>query len=127
MNFCDDRQYIRFLKRELEKLKESQGHNVEKRIEVSYKEDNGKWGKLEQDMVNHPPHYKQGGVEVIDVMKAKLSIEEYKGFLKGNALKYLFRMEHKGRPAEDAKKAQWYINKLVEVVSNDGDVSQSKE
>lgn len=65
------------------------------------------------DMVNQPPHYTSGGIETIDYMRAKMTPEEYRGFLKGNAIKYLSRAEMKGG-AEDYKKAQWYINKLVE-------------
>jgi len=35
------------------------------------------------------------------------------GYCKGNVQKYLWRMEHKGKPKEDALKAQWYLNKLI--------------
>lgn len=65
------------------------------------------------DMVNHPPHYKVGGIELIDFLQAKLTPEEFKGFLKGNALKYLSRANHKGEQGEDYKKGQWYLNRLV--------------
>jgi hypothetical protein len=64
-------------------------------------------------MVNHPPHYKAGGIEVIDFMVAKLSREELKGYLKGNIIKYLSRSGLKGKELEDFKKAQWYLNRLV--------------
>ena len=40
------------------------------------------------DMVNHPPHYTNGGIETIDYIKAKMSAEEYIGYLRGNILKY---------------------------------------
>ena len=67
------------------------------------------------DVVNQPPHYKVGGIETIDYLQAKLSPEAFKGFLHGNTLKYLSRADHKGNATEDFKKAQWYLNKLVEV------------
>jgi hypothetical protein len=67
------------------------------------------------DVVNQPPHYKVGGIETIDYLEAKLSPEAFKGFLHGNTLKYLSRANHKNNATEDFKKAQWYLNKLVEV------------
>ena len=68
---------------------------------------------MTQDNIN-PDHYKQGGIETIDYLRAKLTPEEFKGFLKGNAIKYLSRAELKGGK-EDYKKAQWYINELNEL------------
>lgn len=68
----------------------------------------------EPEMVNHPEHYNQGGVECIDAIKSCMSEEAYKGFLHGNALKYLYRCKHKGKMVEDLDKAIWYINKLKE-------------
>lgn len=66
------------------------------------------------DPIN-PNHYKAGKIEVIDIMQDQLSPEEFKGFCKGLAIKYLCRADHKNG-LEDYKKAQWYINKLVEVL-----------
>lgn len=65
------------------------------------------------DMVNHPDHYTTGGIEVIDYLKAKLTDEEFAGFCKGNIIKYLSREKHKGG-IESLKKAQWYLNRLIE-------------
>lgn len=66
------------------------------------------------DMVQHPQHYNQGGIECIDAIKAatvgKTGIE---AFCVGNAIKYLFRYENKNG-LEDVKKAQWYINRLIQ-------------
>lgn len=67
------------------------------------------------DMVNHPPHYKIGGIESIDYLEAKLSPEEFAGFCKGNALKYLSRAGHKADADEDIRKAVWYLNRLLAV------------
>lgn len=66
------------------------------------------------DMVNHPPHYTSGGIETIDYIRAKLDDEAYRGYLQGNALKYLSRTGKKFDAVEDLKKAVWYLNKLVE-------------
>ena len=65
-----------------------------------------------KDEVNYPSHYVNGGLEVIDIMEAKLSTEEFEGFLTGNVLKYLFRHKMKNGII-DLKKAQWYLNKLI--------------
>ena len=64
----------------------------------------------EADMVNSPPHYTKGGIETIDFIQAKLSPEEYRGYLRGNLLKYASRMGAKGE--DDAGKAAWYADRL---------------
>jgi len=66
-----------------------------------------------EDMVNHPPHYTQGSVECIDAMQAALSPEEFVGFLKASVIKYVWRLNDKDEPLENAKKARWYLNKLI--------------
>lgn len=66
----------------------------------------------------NPNHYKHGKIEVIDIMRDQLSHEEFKGFCKGLIIKYLCRADHKNG-LEDYKKAQWYLNKLVEVLENE--------
>ena len=43
------------------------------------------------DMVNSPSHYQLDGLEAIDIIKASLTADEYLGYLKGNALKYMLR------------------------------------
>jgi len=67
---------------------------------------------LYEDYVNSPPHYNSGAVECIEAIKASMSTEEYKGYLKGNTLKYLWRYNYKGKPVEDIEKARWYLEKL---------------
>ena len=64
-----------------------------------------------KDMVNHPPHYKVGGVETIDYIEAKLSPEEFAGYCRGNALKYLSRAGHKDATAQEIGKAIWYLQR----------------
>jgi len=66
------------------------------------------------DSVNHPPHYTTGGIETLDVIRAKMSSDRFQGYLMGNVLKYLLRCEYKEKRLEDIKKAQFYLNALVE-------------
>ena len=66
------------------------------------------------DPVNHPPHYMEGGIETLDVIRAKMSPDRFQGYLMGNVLKYLLRCEYKEKRVEDIKKAQFYLNALVE-------------
>ena len=65
------------------------------------------------DMVNSPPHYNDGGIECIEAIEASMSEEAFRGYLKGNMLKYLWRYDHKGGK-EDLDKANWYLTKLRE-------------
>lgn len=64
------------------------------------------------DVVNHPPHYRQGDVECIDAIEAALTPEEFRGHCKANALKYIWREKHKGQD-ESLKKAIWYLNRAL--------------
>lgn len=68
-----------------------------------------------KDPVNHPPHYKANGVECIDIIEEFLSPDEFRGYLKGQVLKYLFRAGKKdpAKETEDYEKAGWYIRKLA--------------
>ena len=66
------------------------------------------------DPVNHPEHYASGSLECIDWIKAELTEREFRGYLKGNVLKYLWRHEDKGNPVQDLSKAGWYLEKLKE-------------
>jgi hypothetical protein len=52
-----------------------------------------------------------GSIECIDAIESSMSSEEFNGYLKGNALKYLWRYRHKNGK-EDLNKAIWYIQKL---------------
>ena len=67
-----------------------------------------------EDMVNHPPHYKVNDIECIDAIRASTG-EGYEFYLQGVILKYLWRYRYKGKPVEDLKKAEWYLNKLIEI------------
>ncbi len=63
------------------------------------------------DYVNQPPHYKQGEVECIDAIKSALSESEFRGFLKGQVIKYVWRERNKCKE-EDLAKAQFYMKLL---------------
>lgn len=71
-----------------------------------------------QDNVNNPLHYNQFGIECLDAIQASMSAEEFKGYLKGNTIKYLWRYTYKGKPVEDLLKGQYYYNKLIKVVQD---------
>ena len=60
------------------------------------------------DNVNHPPHYKIGGMETIDFIEAKEL-----DYHIGNVVKYLTRAKHKRNELEDLKKAQWYLDRAI--------------
>jgi hypothetical protein len=64
------------------------------------------------DEVHKPAHYNSGKVEAIEAIEASMSTEEFKGYLKGNALKYLWRYAYKGKPTQDLAKAEWYLARL---------------
>ena len=66
------------------------------------------------DNVNHPRHYTThpSGVECIQ-------ITEHMGFNLGNAVKYIWRADLKGKQVEDLRKAVWYINREIERISNE--------
>lgn len=61
------------------------------------------------DSVNHPPHYKTGGIETIDFIEAKDL-----NYRLGNVIKYITRAEHKGNRMEDLQKALWYLQREIE-------------
>ena len=65
------------------------------------------------DPVN-PDHYKIGGIEAFDYIQAKLTPEEFAGYCRGNALKYLSRAGHKDDAAQDLAKARWYLDRMLE-------------
>lgn len=66
------------------------------------------------DMVNSPSHYQLDGFEAIDIIKAILTPEEYRGYLKGNVLKYPIREQRKGNPIQDIDKGLWYLKRYRE-------------
>lgn len=78
------------------------------------------------DPVNHPSHYCIDGIECFDVMEKIFGTEAVKDFCLCNAFKYLFRCKHKNiSPLEDIKKADWYLQKLIEI--NDAEEDSDDE
>lgn len=65
------------------------------------------------DPVNSPAHYKSGGIETIDYIEAKLTEEEFRGYLKGNMIKYGSRVGLKDDPIVDAGKLSWYAERYA--------------
>jgi len=90
---------------------DTSGDNIENKAWSNYIE---KHREVFNDNVNHPSHYTEGGIECIEAIEAQLTPEEYKGYLKGNVAKYLWREKHKGGH-ESLRKAQWYLNRLVDL------------
>lgn len=66
---------------------------------------------LGEERVNHPQHYNQGQIEVIDYIE---DIGMGEDFCAGNAIKYLSRYKYKNNPLEDLKKAKWYVERLIQ-------------
>jgi hypothetical protein len=60
------------------------------------------------DPVNHPAHYKVGGIETIDFIEAKGLTYHL-----GNAVKYISRADHKGNRKQDLEKAKWYLERAI--------------
>lgn len=65
---------------------------------------------------DHPPvaHYDRGQVQPIDFMEGSFTPDEYRGFLKGQVIKYISRYRYKGAPEADLIKAQTYLGWLAE-------------
>ena len=77
----------------------------------------GQYGiKEDVDMVNHPPHYNKYGVECIEALRSACG-EGFEYYLQGNVMKYLWRYRYKNG-IEDLKKANWYLELLMETIDN---------
>lgn len=66
------------------------------------------------DNVNSPSHY-TGDIECIDAIEASMTLDAFRGYLKGNIQKYMWRYETKTpeNATEDLLKAQWYLKRLI--------------
>ena len=60
------------------------------------------------DMVNSPPHYTAGRIEVLDFIE-----DQQFGYLDGQVIKYVSRARHKGAQLEDLRKARFYLDRLI--------------
>ena len=77
------------------KVKEYQNHEREQMKKYS-------------ELVNHPKHYNQGKIEVIDAI-----VDWELDFIEGNVVKYVARSKHKSSRVGDLKKARWYLDYLI--------------
>ena len=75
------------------------------------------------DNVNHPSHYTQGAIECIDAIEASMTPKEFRGAMKANIIKYLWRYEHKNG-LEDLKKARFYLERMI--VSYEKDIGKEQ-
>ena len=66
------------------------------------------------NMVDSPPHYTKSSIECIEAIESATG-EGYESYLQGAIIKYIWRYNYKGKPVEDLKKAQWYLDKLIKI------------
>jgi hypothetical protein len=71
----------------------------------------------EYQEINHPEHYESDGMQVIEVIRAFLSPEEYAGYCRGNQIKYLLRLYKKDTPTKNVGKSNWYGDRLARHLS----------
>ena len=83
-----------------------------RRLREEEQERAGKEAYGNLDVVNSPSHYNQAGIECIEAIAAATD-NGFEYYLQGNIIKYIWRYGYKNG-IEDLKKAQWYINKLIE-------------
>ena len=79
-----------------------------KKVDASLRYFDTQKKEVKEDIVNHPPHYTVGGIEVIDFIEAKGL-----GYNLGNVVKYIARAGKKGSTLEDLQKARWYLNREI--------------
>lgn len=71
----------------------------------------------QNDPVNHPAHYTQGGIECIDAIEAACTgLDGQEGYLVGQVIKYIWRWKHKNG-LQDLEKAKWYLERLISLMS----------
>lgn len=74
--------------------------------------------KIPTDNIN-PTHYKVGGIQTIEFIKAKMSKEQFAGYLLGNVIKYTSRYQFKNG-IEDLEKAKWYLDRMIAEAKGEG-------
>ena len=78
------------------------------------------WGNNEEeDLINSPEHYNTGNIECIEAIEESMSSVAFKGYLKGNCMKYLWRYDYKGKQVEDLQKTMWYLALLTDIVTKE--------
>ena len=100
------------------KLQEKYKAMADEEFKYDFREDQLEYPSIpDPDPVNKPQHYNNGNIECIEAIQESMSAEAYKGYLKGNTMKYLWRYDYKGKASEDLEKAGWYLNRLIREVS----------
>ena len=77
------------------------------------------------DYVNSPPHYNSGNIECIDAIEESMTPEAFKGYLKGNIEKYMWRYENK-KGLQDVLKAEWYLKRLIKTLEKEETLSDAR-
>lgn len=73
---------------------------------------------MENEKINHPAHYCQGGIECIDAIEAAtVNLRGIEAVCTANVIKYIWRWKEKNG-AEDLRKAEWYLKRLAKAVEN---------
>lgn len=75
------------------------------------------------NMVDSPAHYTNGGVDVIEVIEDAVKCAEEPEYAvhQSQVIKYIMRMWLKGNPLQDAKKARWYLNRLIDKLESNNE------
>ena len=72
----------------------------------------------DKNIIN-PEHYTGSNIECIDAIKAMLGHYGFISYLQGNLMKYLWRSPAKGNQAQDLRKAEWFLNRLIKELETD--------
>jgi len=100
------------------KLQEKYKAMADEEFKYDFRKDQLEYPSIpDPDPVNNPQHYNTGNIECIEAIQESMSSEAFKGYLKGNTMKYLWRYDYKGKASEDLEKAGWYLNRLIKEVS----------
>lgn len=95
-------------------------HFVLPQLEIEFEDDSKCDGvEPETGLIDNQKHYTNNGIQPIEIMKANMTKEKYRGFLEGNILKYQLRYEDKNG-LEDLKKAKTYLTWLIEDIEERG-------
>ena len=109
----EDQIWFEQIKEEVEEISDCPGGICPVPWATNTNDDDSKECPVLTDNVNHPSHYTDGGIECIEAIEAQLTPEEYRGYLRGNCAKYLWRCNMKGATKQDLEKCQWYLNRLL--------------
>lgn len=95
-------------------------HFIIRELKIEHEDDSKCDGvEAETGLIDNQKHYTNNGIQPIQIMKANMTKEKYRGFLEGNILKYPLRYEDKNG-LEDLKKAKTYLTWLIEDIEERG-------